>query len=100
MSRLLQRATSSIVVALVGVATVAALAPAAADAAPEPRVVVIDPGHDRLANAETEPIGPGSAIRKIKDGGGTSGVVTRMREADLVLDVSLRLRVNLGTTKS
>ena len=55
-------------------------------------MVVIDPGHDRLANAETEPIGPGSATRKVKDGGGTRGVVTGIREADLVLDVSLRLR--------
>ncbi len=57
--------------------------------------VVIDPGHDRLANPATEPIGPGSATRKIKDGGGTSGVVTGIREADLVLDVSLRLRALL-----
>jgi N-acetylmuramoyl-L-alanine amidase len=54
-------------------------------------VVVVDPGHDRLPNAATEPIGPGSATRKIKDGGGTGGVVTGVREADLVLDVSLRL---------
>ena len=58
-------------------------------------VVVIDPGHDRRANAETEQIGPGSSTRKIKDGGGTSGVVTRIREADLVLDVSLRVRALL-----
>ena len=63
---------------------------ATAGAAPRP-VVVVDPGHDRLANPETEPIGPGSATRKIKDGGGTGGVVTGIREADLVLDVSLRL---------
>lgn len=55
-------------------------------------VVVIDPGHDLRANAETEPIGPGSATRKIKDGGGTHGVVTGIREADLALAVSLRLR--------
>ena len=57
--------------------------------------VVIDPGHDRFANTATEPIGPGSATRKIKDGGGTSGVVTGIREADLVVDVSLRLRTLL-----
>lgn len=74
-------------------AAVLALA-AGAPAAGRP-VVVIDPGHDRLANAETEAIGPGSATRKIADGGGTSGVVTRIREADLVLDVSLRLRTML-----
>jgi N-acetylmuramoyl-L-alanine amidase len=58
-------------------------------------VVVVDPGHDARANLATEPIGPGSATRKIKDGGGTHGVVTGIREADLVLDVSLRLRALL-----
>jgi N-acetylmuramoyl-L-alanine amidase len=56
---------------------------------------VIDAGHDARANLETEPIGPGSATRKIKDGGGTHGVVTGIREADLTLDVSLRLRALL-----
>ena len=56
---------------------------------------MIDPGHDRVANSQTEPIGPGSATRKIKDGGGTSGVVSGIREADLALDVSLRLRALL-----
>jgi N-acetylmuramoyl-L-alanine amidase len=58
-------------------------------------VVVVDPGHDLRANPETEPIGPGSATMKIKDGGGTHGVVTGIREADLALDVSLRLRTLL-----
>jgi N-acetylmuramoyl-L-alanine amidase len=68
------------------------LAQAAGAAGP---VVVIDPGHGALANLETEPIGPGSATMKIKDGGGTHGVVTATREADLVLDISLRLRALL-----
>lgn len=63
----------------------------AAHAASGP-VVVVDPGHDLRANADTEPIGPGSAIRKLKDGGGTHGLVTGIREAELALDVSLRLR--------
>ncbi|HEX6724495.1 MAG TPA: N-acetylmuramoyl-L-alanine amidase [Gaiella sp.] len=58
-------------------------------------VVVIDPGHDARANLATEPIGPGSTTRKIKDGGGTHGVVTGIREPDLTLDVSLRLRALL-----
>ena len=40
----------------------------------QPRaVVVIDPGHDLRANGETEPIGPRSCMRKIKDGGGATG---------------------------
>ena len=72
------------------VVAVAVVAAAGAAAAARP-VVVVDPGHDRLANAETEPIGPGSTTRKIKDGGGTAGVATGIREAALVLDVSLRL---------
>jgi N-acetylmuramoyl-L-alanine amidase len=73
---------------------VALAATPAARAAPAP-VVVVDPGHDLRANLATEPIGPGSTTRKIKDGGGTRGVVTGIREADLVLDVSLRLRALL-----
>ena len=65
-----------------------------ANAATAP-VIVIDPGHDLLANAATEPIGPGSAVLKIKDGGGTRGVVSRLREAELNLTVALRLRALL-----
>ena len=68
------------------------LAPAGRAAAP---VVVVDPGHDARANLATEPIGPGSTTRKILDGGGTHGVVTGIREAELTLDVSLRLRALL-----
>jgi N-acetylmuramoyl-L-alanine amidase len=60
-------------------------------------VVVIDPGHDARANLATEPIGPGSTTRKIKDGGGTHGVVSGIREPELTLDVSLRLRRLLRT---
>ena len=61
-------------------------------AAAQPRlVVVVDPGHDLRANGQTEPIGPGSSTRKIKDGGGTHGAASG-READLNLKVGLRLR--------
>jgi N-acetylmuramoyl-L-alanine amidase len=55
-------------------------------------VVVIDPGHDLSANPATEPIGPGSSRRKIKDGGGTHGVVSGLPEAELNLRVGLRLQ--------
>ncbi|MEP7223542.1 MAG: N-acetylmuramoyl-L-alanine amidase [Actinomycetota bacterium] len=58
-------------------------------------VVVIDPGHDLRANPATEPIGPGSSTRKIKDGGGTHGVVSGLTEAELNLRVALRLRALL-----
>ena len=60
--------------------------------AKERATVVLDPGHDLRANPATEPIGPGSSTRKIKDGGGTHGVVSGLREADLNLRVALRLR--------
>ena len=55
-------------------------------------VVVVDAGHDLRANSDTEPIGPGSSTRKIKDGGGTHGVVSGLTEAELNLRVALRLR--------
>jgi N-acetylmuramoyl-L-alanine amidase len=58
-------------------------------------VVVLDPGHDLRANSATEPIGPGSSTRKIKDGGGTHGVVSGLGEAELNLRVALRLRALL-----
>jgi N-acetylmuramoyl-L-alanine amidase len=58
-------------------------------------VVVLDPGHDLRANPATEPIGPGSTTQKIKDGGGTRGVVSGLTEAQLNLRVALRLRTLL-----
>ncbi|MGE5689116.1 MAG: N-acetylmuramoyl-L-alanine amidase family protein [Pseudomonadota bacterium] len=61
-----------------------------------PPVVCVDPGHGGRPNPATEPIGPGSATRKAKDGGGASGVTTGQREAELALDVSLRLRTLLA----
>jgi N-acetylmuramoyl-L-alanine amidase len=54
--------------------------------------IAIDPGHNSRANLATEPIGPGSRTRKIKDGGGTRGVVTGTPESVVNLRVSLRLR--------
>lgn len=82
----------SALAAIVAAGLIAGSAGAATGARP---VVVIDPGHDLRANLATEPIGPGSSTRKIKDGGGTSGVVTRSREADLNLAVALRVRALL-----
>jgi N-acetylmuramoyl-L-alanine amidase len=77
-------------------ALVAALLVVPAAAGKQAAVVVVDPGHDLHANSDTEPIGPGSAVQKIKDGGGTSGVVSGLSEAELNLRVSLRLRTLLG----
>ena len=70
-----------------------ALVASAAHAGPSLQpVVVLDAGHDLRANTATEPIGPGSATRKILDGGGTRGVVTRISEAGLNLAVAMRVR--------
>ena len=66
----------------------------AANAAPAP-VVVVDAGHDLHGNPDTEPIGPGSTTRKVKDGGGTRGVVSGLAEAQLNMLVASRLRVLL-----
>ena len=81
-------------VVLVATACLVGAIPAQVLAAPRP-VVVIDPGHDLRANLTTEPIGPGSATRKIKDGGGTRGVVSGSTEAALNLAISLRVRALL-----
>jgi N-acetylmuramoyl-L-alanine amidase len=58
-------------------------------APPPPPLVCIDPGHARRPNLGTEPIGPGSSVRKVKDGGGAPG------EAAVVLAVSKRTRAML-----
>ena len=65
-----------------------------AEAARAP-VVVIDAGHDLRGNLDTEPIGPGSSTRKIKDGGGTRGVASGLTEAELNMRVAVRLRALL-----
>jgi N-acetylmuramoyl-L-alanine amidase len=68
------------------------VAPTAAAHCPR---IVIDPGHDSRPNLATEPIGPGAARRKIKDGGGTRGVVTGVPEHVVNLQIALRLRDGL-----
>ena len=87
------RAPRSDPLLVAGVATLAlALGLASTAPAARPPVVVLDPGHDLRANPATEPIGPGSSVRKIKDGGGTRGVVSGLSEAELNLAVARRLR--------
>jgi N-acetylmuramoyl-L-alanine amidase len=81
--------------ALLPLLLVAAWLPAAQAATNASPVVVVDPGHDLRANSDTEPIGPGSSTLKIKDGGGTHGVVSGLTEAELNLRVGLRLRAML-----
>ena len=71
---------------------VAGPAAPARDEPPPCPAIAIDPGHDSRANLGTEPIGPGSKRRKIKDGGGTRGVRTGTPEHVVNLSVGLRLR--------
>jgi N-acetylmuramoyl-L-alanine amidase len=54
-------------------------------------MICLDPGHNTLpaVGRQTEPIGPGSRIRKIKDGGGAPG------EAAVVLAIALKTRALL-----
>src|SRR5436190_24174608 len=56
-----------------------------------PPLVCLDPGHGTppAIGRQTEPIGPGSAVRKIKDGGGASG------EAAVALAIGLKMRTLL-----
>ena len=58
--------------------------------APTP-LVCLDPGHGTIPaiGRQNEPIGPGSSIRKIKDGGGAPG------EAPVALAIALRTRALL-----
>ena len=58
--------------------------------APTP-LICLDPGHGTIpaVGRQTEPIGPGSSIRKIKDGGGAPG------EAPVALAIALRTRALL-----
>jgi cell wall-associated NlpC family hydrolase/N-acetylmuramoyl-L-alanine amidase len=61
----------------------------------DPFVVVIDPGHQAVANSQQEPVGPGSATTKDKVSSGTASVNTGSPESALVLAVSLKLRAAL-----
>ncbi len=54
-------------------------------------LICLDPGHGTppAIGRQTEPIGPGSSVRKIKDGGGASG------EAEVVLAIAKKTRALL-----
>jgi N-acetylmuramoyl-L-alanine amidase len=60
-------------------------------AAPPSPLICIDPGHGTIPaiGRQTEPIGPGSRVYKIKDGGGTAG------EAPVALAIALKTRALL-----
>jgi len=54
--------------------------------------IAIDAGHQSHSNSATEPIGPGSKIKKAKVSGGAVGVATKTPEYKLNLRVAKKLR--------
>lgn len=69
---------------------------APAEKAEESRgLIVIDPGHQRYANTENEPVSPGASETKMKVTGGAVGTATGVPEYQLALDIGLKLRDRL-----
>ena len=60
-----------------------------------PKLIVIDPGHQRKGNYDKEPNGPGSEELKAKVSSGTQGTSTGIPEYELTLAVSLLLKEEL-----
>jgi N-acetylmuramoyl-L-alanine amidase len=58
-------------------------------------VICIDPGHQKRANLKMEPLAPESSEMKYKVSGGTSGVITKIPENQLTLDVAMLLKTEL-----
>jgi N-acetylmuramoyl-L-alanine amidase len=67
------------------------LVPVLAEVATAAALICLDPGHNTVpaVGRQTEPIGPGSSVRKIKDGGGASG------EPAVALAIALKTRTLL-----
>jgi len=58
-------------------------------------IVCIDPGHQSRSDQSPEPIGPGANATKPRVLGGTTGVVTRIPEFEIALQISMNLKQRL-----
>lgn len=59
------------------------------------KIIAIDPGHQEKADEEQEAIGPGAAQTKAKVSAGTEGISTGLKEYELNLQVSKKLKQEL-----
>lgn len=57
--------------------------------------VVIDPGHGKGGLSDLELQSPDSSVKKIKDGGGAEGIVTKVPEYVVVMQVGVKLKALL-----
>lgn len=58
-------------------------------------VIVIDAGHQGEGNNEQKPIGPGAEDTRIKVASGATGVSTKIKEHETVLEIALALETEL-----
>ena len=66
-----------------------------ADNAQTKHLIAIDAGHQKKANTDKEPVGPGATEKKAKVAGGTHGETSGLAEYQLTLQVALKLQKEL-----
>lgn len=66
-----------------------------ADNAHTKHLIAIDAGHQKTANTDKEPVGPGATEKKAKVAGGTHGETSGLAEYQLTLQVALKLQKEL-----